>query len=302
MVMFNLISKPKLIIVFPIGNHQHSHLDLTQAHTPKIAHRQMRHEKPHRMNNILTSQTEPYDLDMSFSRSFQNLTHLPPNYELAAMSKADLSDKDVDEYYMRKRHQDLAGRQTLQPPHMVKLNAEPHQQQRQRPQPRPEGHVPGPCAVPREGPHATATASQPTTWACLPTAAASSQRSSCFPQDRLQSQGPPALAGQDAVAAALQLPGEKAMSRAMSHVDINFVPTTPVMDRSPSATLRCKRCTPIPLPSTDSYKHAPPSQPPDHQQEAAVCLATDTHGGPSAVVTSQATSTTTSTARPVRMR
>lgn len=38
--MFNLISKPNLFIVFPIGNHQHdyqhSHLDLTQAHTPKI--------------------------------------------------------------------------------------------------------------------------------------------------------------------------------------------------------------------------------------------------------------------------
>lgn len=43
-------------------------------------------EKP-RMNNILTSQTEPYDL--SFSRSFQNLTHLPPSYEMAM--KAELS-------------------------------------------------------------------------------------------------------------------------------------------------------------------------------------------------------------------
>lgn len=43
-------------------------------------------EKP-RMNNILTSQTEPYDL--SFSRSFQNLTHLPPSYEMAI--KAELS-------------------------------------------------------------------------------------------------------------------------------------------------------------------------------------------------------------------
>lgn len=37
-------------------------------------------EKP-RMNNILTSATEPYDL--SFSRSFQNLAHLPPSYESA---------------------------------------------------------------------------------------------------------------------------------------------------------------------------------------------------------------------------
>lgn len=37
-------------------------------------------DKP-RMNNILTSATEPYDL--SFSRSFQNLSHLPPSYESA---------------------------------------------------------------------------------------------------------------------------------------------------------------------------------------------------------------------------
>jgi len=40
------------------------------------------------MNNILTSQTEPYEL--SFSRSFQNLTHLPPSYEMAL--KADLGN------------------------------------------------------------------------------------------------------------------------------------------------------------------------------------------------------------------
>ncbi|CDQ74382.1 unnamed protein product [Oncorhynchus mykiss] len=89
----SFIHSRRLIIARRSHQHdyQHSHLDLTQAHTPKIAHRQMRHEKPQRMNNILTSQTEPYDLDMSFSRSFQNLTHLPSNYELAAMSKADLS-------------------------------------------------------------------------------------------------------------------------------------------------------------------------------------------------------------------
>ena len=44
-------------------------------------------ERPQRMNNILTSATEPYDL--SLSRSFQNLSHLPPSYELAL--KPDLS-------------------------------------------------------------------------------------------------------------------------------------------------------------------------------------------------------------------
>ncbi|XP_013881600.1 protein shisa-6 homolog, partial [Austrofundulus limnaeus] len=62
-----------------------------------------------RISGILTSQTEPYDL--SFSRSFQSLSHLPPSYEAAV--KADLNrfsslkkltDKEVEDYYSRKRH------------------------------------------------------------------------------------------------------------------------------------------------------------------------------------------------------
>uniref|UniRef100_A0A8C5XI55 Shisa family member 6 n=1 Tax=Microcebus murinus TaxID=30608 RepID=A0A8C5XI55_MICMU len=76
------------------------------------------HEKP-RMNNILTSATEPYDL--SFSRSFQNLAHLPPSYESAVKTNPSkysslkrLTDKEADEYYMRRRHlPDLAARGTL---------------------------------------------------------------------------------------------------------------------------------------------------------------------------------------------
>ncbi|KAF6096998.1 shisa family member 6 [Phyllostomus discolor] len=75
-------------------------------------------EKP-RINNILTSATEPYDL--SFSRSFQNLAHLPPSYESAVKSHPSkysslkrLTDKEADEYYMRRRHlPDLAARGTL---------------------------------------------------------------------------------------------------------------------------------------------------------------------------------------------
>ncbi|KAJ3601188.1 hypothetical protein NHX12_032161 [Muraenolepis orangiensis] len=59
-------------------DYQHSHLDLT-ALTPKM-------DRPQRGNNILTSATEPYDL----SRSFQNLSPLPPSYELPP-SKAALS-------------------------------------------------------------------------------------------------------------------------------------------------------------------------------------------------------------------
>lgn len=44
-------------------------------------------DRPQRMNNILTSATEPYDV--SLSRSFQNLSHLQPSYELPL--KPDLS-------------------------------------------------------------------------------------------------------------------------------------------------------------------------------------------------------------------
>ncbi|XP_044528638.1 protein shisa-6 isoform X3 [Gracilinanus agilis] len=75
-------------------------------------------EKP-RINNILTSATEPYDL--SFSRSFQNLAQLPPSYESAIKTNPSkysslkrLTDKEADEYYMRRRHlPDLAARGTL---------------------------------------------------------------------------------------------------------------------------------------------------------------------------------------------
>ncbi|XP_073435790.1 protein shisa-6 isoform X14 [Dendrobates tinctorius] len=73
-------------------------------------------EKP-RVNNILTSATEPYDL--SFSRSFQNLSHLPPSYESAV--KTNPTDKEADEYYMRRRHlPDLAARGTL-PLNVIKM-------------------------------------------------------------------------------------------------------------------------------------------------------------------------------------
>ncbi|XP_070250178.1 protein shisa-6 isoform X1 [Myotis yumanensis] len=94
------------------GDHQYNHPILSSAtQTPA-------HEKP-RMNNILTSATEPYDL--SFSRSFQNLAHLPPSYESAMKSHPSkysslkrLTDKEADEYYMRRRHlPDLAARGTL---------------------------------------------------------------------------------------------------------------------------------------------------------------------------------------------
>ncbi|XP_029014707.1 protein shisa-6 isoform X3 [Betta splendens] len=198
------------------GNHhhdyQHSHLDLT-ALTPKL-------ERPQRMNNILTSATEPYDL--SLSRSFQNLSHLPPSYELAL--KPDISDKDVDEYYARKHHHhDFGGRG---PTHMVKLNPEPHQQ-RQRPRrvqrAMSQDHVLSPPRTPRRGDYGLSS------YGVMAAAAYGSSRHLSEEQllsaDRLHSQDPllsPAMRRDKF--------REKAMARAMSHADM-LMPTTPVMDR-----------------------------------------------------------------------
>ncbi|XP_040924307.1 protein shisa-6-like isoform X5 [Betta splendens] len=98
--------------------------------------RSQSHHDNNRISGILTSQTEPYDL--SFSRSFQSLSHLPPSYEAAV--KADLSrfsslkkltDKEVEDYYTRKRHlPDLAARGTL-PLHVLKMTQDQHREQPQ---------------------------------------------------------------------------------------------------------------------------------------------------------------------------
>ncbi|XP_064007232.1 protein shisa-6 isoform X2 [Pogoniulus pusillus] len=93
-------------------------------------------DKP-RMNNILTSATEPYDL--SFSRSFQNLSHLPPSYESAVKTNPSkysslkrLTDKEADEYYMRRRHlPDLAARGTL-PINVIKMSQQGNPRERPR--------------------------------------------------------------------------------------------------------------------------------------------------------------------------
>ncbi|XP_028989145.1 protein shisa-6-like isoform X3 [Betta splendens] len=120
------------------GTHQHNynHVALgSPTRTPKNAHRSLRRDN-NRISGILTSQTEPYDL--SFSRSFQSLSHLPPSYEAAV--KADLSrfsslkkltDKEVEDYYTRKRHlPDLAARGTL-PLHVLKMTQDQHREQPQ---------------------------------------------------------------------------------------------------------------------------------------------------------------------------
>ncbi|XP_066560772.1 protein shisa-6 isoform X2 [Amia ocellicauda] len=193
------------------GNHQHNynHLGLTSPNqTPK-------NEKP-RMNSILTSATEPYDL--SFSRSFQSLSHLPPSYESAV--KSDLTDKDVDEYYMRKRHlPDLAARGTL-PLHVIKMSQEQQGTQRERPRRVQRAMSQDRVLSPERGP--------PQDYGVSSYGGRILSDEQLLSAERLQSQDP--LLSPDKVMS-LKRSGfrEKSMSRALSHTDV-FV-TTPVMDR-----------------------------------------------------------------------
>ncbi|XP_041075494.1 protein shisa-6-like isoform X5 [Polyodon spathula] len=197
------------------GNHQHNynHLVLTSpTHTPPNEH-------PRMMNSILTSATEPYDL--SFSRSFQNLSHLPPSYESAV--KADISkysslkrltDKEADEYYTRRRHlPDLAARGTL-PPHVIKMNQDQQSNYRERPRKfqraMSQDRVLSPERVPPPEEYGGRILSD----------------EQLLSAERLHSQDP--LLSPDKVMS-LKRFREKAMSRALSHTDV-FV-STPVMDR-----------------------------------------------------------------------
>uniref|UniRef100_A0A3B4VMF9 Shisa family member 6 n=1 Tax=Seriola dumerili TaxID=41447 RepID=A0A3B4VMF9_SERDU len=229
----------------PISQYEHENIaaidgspkDETPVRTSKNHYTPVHtnHERPQRMNNILTSATEPYDL--SLSRSFQNLSHLPPSYELALKSDLStyssslhrLSDKDIDEYYTRKHHHpDFGGRG---PTHMVKLNADPqhhqqHQQHQQRQRPRrvqramSQDHVLSPPRTPSR--HLS--------------------EEQLLSADRLHSQDPllsPAMRRDKF--------REKAMARAMSHADM-LMPTTPVMDRHKMTKMHSQ-----PSASNDSY-------------------------------------------------
>ncbi|XP_058848434.1 protein shisa-6-like isoform X1 [Acipenser ruthenus] len=199
------------------GNHQHNynHLVLTSpTHTPP-------NENPRMMNSILTSATEPYDL--SFSTSFQSLSHLPPSYESAV--KADISkysslkrltDKEADEYYTRRRHlPDLAARGTL-PLHVIKMNQDQQGNYRERPRrvqrAMSQDRVLSPERVPPPQEYGGRILSD----------------EQLLSAERLHSQDP--LLSPDKVMS-LKRSGfrEKAMSRALSHTDV-FV-STPVMDR-----------------------------------------------------------------------
>ncbi|XP_049331851.1 protein shisa-6 isoform X2 [Astyanax mexicanus] len=213
------------------GSHQHdytSHLDLTGSHTPKI-------EKP-RMNNILTSQTEPYDL--SFSRSFQNLTQLPPSYEMAI--KPDLSDKGFDDFYSRKQQlllPDITPRVSGLQTHMMKLssNSPPSLPHRQQQKPRrvqramSQDHVLSPPMprTPRKKVLQSAISYAPP---ASPYHGRILSQEQLLSADRLQSQDP-LLSPEKMLSLRRSNFREKAMmSRALSHADM-FMPTTPVMDR-----------------------------------------------------------------------
>lgn len=264
------------------GNHhhdyQHSHLDLT-ALTPK-------RERPQRMNNILTAATEPYDV--SLSRSFQNLSHLPPSYEVAL--KADLSDKDMDDYYPRKHHhQDFHG-----PSHMMKLSVElPSHQQRQRPRGRvqramSQDHVLSPPRTPRRERDRDRDRDSYglSSYGAMASAAYGSNRNLSKEQllsvDRLQSQDFLSVDRPRSQDPLLLSPAmrrdkfrQKAMARAMSHADM-LMPTTPVHDRHKVPKLHAQMSTFTDSYNTLSVNHLQPSQPSVSKRQAFASRRTHT--------------------------
>ncbi|XP_029102726.1 protein shisa-6-like isoform X3 [Scleropages formosus] len=209
------------------GNHQHNYNHLvfsSPTRTPK--------NESTRMNSILTSQTEPYDL--SFSRSFQSLSHLPPSYESAVKSDLSkysslkrLTDKDVDEYYSRKRHlPDLAARGTL-PLHVIKMNQEqPAPSQRQRPRRVQRAMSQDRVLSPERGPVPEYETSP---YNVSPYGGRILSDEQLLSAERLQSQDP-LLSPDKMMSLKRSSFHDKSMSRALSHTDV-FVPTTPVMDR-----------------------------------------------------------------------
>ncbi|XP_018081765.2 protein shisa-7 [Xenopus laevis] len=82
----------------------------------------------YRMNNIqLPTSSTKYNT-LSFSRSFHNLSHLPPSYEAAIKSDISrysslkrLAEKDMDDFYLKRKHLAELTRGTL-PLHVMKMN------------------------------------------------------------------------------------------------------------------------------------------------------------------------------------
>ncbi|XP_078257068.1 protein shisa-6-like isoform X2 [Rhinoraja longicauda] len=192
------------------GNHHHNynHLGLiSPTQTPT-------NEKP-RMNSILTSATEPYDL--SFSRSYQSLSHLPPSYETAV--KSDISEKEMDEYYMKRRHlPDLAARGTLAL-HVIKMNQE-HSNHRERPR--------RPIRAMSQDRVLSPDRDQPQE--CVMSYERILSDEQLLSADRLQSQDP--LLSPDKVMSLKRTAfHERAMSRALSQSHTDVFVSTPILDR-----------------------------------------------------------------------
>ncbi|XP_062872547.1 protein shisa-6-like [Trichomycterus rosablanca] len=197
-----------LDIPLPYNNHHHnytSHVDLTGSHTPKIGKNLVLFEKP-RKNNILTSQTEPYDI--SFSRSYQNLTHLFPSYEVAL--KSDLGENDFDTFYRRKLHlSDVTPKLVKLAPETPVQRVKPRRVQRAMSQ----DHVLSPVVSRRDY--------------AVPVFQFSQDH--LLSTDRLQSRDP--LLSPDKLLSLRRADfREKSMARALSQIDM-FVPMTPSTER-----------------------------------------------------------------------
>uniref|UniRef100_A0A8C5MKN8 Shisa family member 7 n=1 Tax=Leptobrachium leishanense TaxID=445787 RepID=A0A8C5MKN8_9ANUR len=81
-----------------------------------------------RMNNIQFPAASTKYNTMSFSRSFHNLSHLPPSYETAIKSDISrysslkrLAEKDMDDFYIKRKHLAELTRGTL-PLQVMKMN------------------------------------------------------------------------------------------------------------------------------------------------------------------------------------
>ncbi|XP_060720801.1 protein shisa-6 [Tachysurus vachellii] len=154
------------------------------------------------MNNILTSQTEPYDL--SFSRSYQNLTHLLPSYDMPLKS-----DRGDDDYYGRKLHlPDVTPKLVKLAPETPVQRVKPRRVQRAMSQ----DHVLSPVVSRRDY-----------------VAPAYNFSQDMLSADRLQSRDP--LLSPDKLLSLRRADlREKSMARALSHTDM-FVPPTPTIER-----------------------------------------------------------------------
>ncbi|XP_006000692.2 protein shisa-6 [Latimeria chalumnae] len=107
------------------NNHHHNFVHLPVS-SPKHSATM---DRPSRLNNMLATSATLKHNSLLSSRSFHNLSHLPPSYENAIKSDLNrycslkrLADKDLEDYYSKRRHlAELTARGTL-PLHVMKMN------------------------------------------------------------------------------------------------------------------------------------------------------------------------------------